>query len=172
MTWSPLRGRLGADGHVAPGPRHHVGQAERLEVGADRFADVRPDGQQDALTLMVAGAVGVGLSEVAGGDRPVDGRDNLGQADLLGQAGQDVATSDPSFGAHQSGPFERQEYLFEIRLGESRPLGNIPHRRGILAPVQGKGQEGAAGVVATGRDSHALMLPAEWSGAGCFRAVV
>ena len=141
-------------------------------MGADCFSHVRPNGEQDALALVVTGSVGVRLAEVTCGDRTVHGRDDLGQADLLGQAGQDVATSDPSFGAHQSGPFERQEYLFEIRLGESRPLGNIPHRRGILAPVQGKGQEGAAGVVATGRDSHALMLPAEWSGAGCFRAVV
>jgi hypothetical protein len=88
------RGRLCADGHVAPGPRHHVGQAERLEVGADGLADVGPHGQKDALALVVAGAVGMGFAEVPGRDGPVHRGDDLGQADLLGQAGQDVAASD------------------------------------------------------------------------------
>ena len=49
-------------------------------MGADGLADVGPDGQQDALALVVAGAVGVGLAEVAGGDGAVDGGDDLGQA--------------------------------------------------------------------------------------------
>ena len=164
--------RLGADGHVAPGPRHHVGQAERLEVGADRLAHVRPHGQQDALALVVAGAVGVGLPEVAGGDGPVHGGDDLGQADLLGQAGQDIATPDAPFRAHQARSLEGEEDLLEIRLGQRRPLGDVPHRGGILAPVQRQGQQRAAGVVATCRDSHTAMLPGGWSGAGCFRAVV
>ena len=80
-------------GHVALGPGHHVGQAEGLQVGADGLAHVGPHGQQDALAFVVAGPVGMGLAEVAGGDGPVDGGDDLGQADLLGQAGQDVAAA-------------------------------------------------------------------------------
>ena len=46
--------------------------------------DVGPDGQQHALALVVAGAVGVGLAEVAGGDRAVDGADDLRQRDPAG----------------------------------------------------------------------------------------
>ena len=64
-------------------------------MGADGLADVGPDGQQDALALVVAGPVGMGLAEVPGGDGAVDGGDDLGQADVLGEAGQDVAPSDP-----------------------------------------------------------------------------
>ena len=131
---------------------------------------IGPHGQEDALPFVVAGAVGMGLAEVAGGDGPVHGGDDLGQADLLGQAGQDVATADAPFRAHQAGPLEGEEDLLEIGLGESGPLRDVPHRGGVLGSVQGERKQGAAGVVATGRDSHALMLPARWSGAGCFRS--
>ena len=50
---------------------------------AHAFAHVAPDGEQHALALVVARAVGVGLAEVAGLDRAVDRRDDLGQGDLL-----------------------------------------------------------------------------------------
>ena len=52
---------------------------ERVEVAAHVLADVGPDGQQHALALVVAGAVGVGLAEVAGHDRPVDRADDLAE---------------------------------------------------------------------------------------------
>ncbi len=85
--------RRGCD--VALGPGHHVRQAEGLEVGADGLADVGPDGQQDALPFVVARPVGMGLAEVSGRDGAVDGRDDLGQADVLGEPGQDVAALRP-----------------------------------------------------------------------------
>ena len=37
------------------------------------LADVGPDAEEDALSLVVAGPVVVGLAEVAGHDRAVDG---------------------------------------------------------------------------------------------------
>ena len=51
-------------GNGALGPVDHVGQAVGLEVQPDGLAHVGPDRQQDALPLVVAGAVGVGLAEV------------------------------------------------------------------------------------------------------------
>jgi hypothetical protein len=47
---------------------------------------------------VVAGAVGVRLPEVAEGDRAVDGREDLGDADLLGGAGEDVPATDTALG--------------------------------------------------------------------------
>ena len=46
-----------------------------------RLADARPHRQQHALALVVAGAVLVGLAEVAEGDRAVDGRHDLAEGD-------------------------------------------------------------------------------------------
>ena len=54
------------------------------------LADVGPHGQQDALALVLAGAVLVGASEVAGHDGPVHGAHDLAQGDLLGRPGEDV----------------------------------------------------------------------------------
>ena len=68
--------RFAGPGRVAPGHGDDVGQGEGVEVAAHVLADVGPDGQQHALALVVAGAVGVGLAEVAGHDRAVDGADD------------------------------------------------------------------------------------------------
>ncbi len=134
-------------GDVPLGPGHHVGQAVALQVGADRLADVGPDGQQDALALVVAGAVLVGLPEVAGGDGAVDRRDDLGQGDLLGWAGQHVAAADAPLRADQAGPLEGQEDLLEVGLGERGALGDVPDRGGRLGAVQGEREQRPAGVV-------------------------
>jgi hypothetical protein len=119
----------GSDGrsHVAASPVDHVGQAVGLQVGADGLADVGPDGQEDALALVVAGAVLVGLTEVAGGDGSVDGGDDLRQGDLLGWAGQDVAATDAPLGADEAGTLEGQEDLLEVGLGQAGALGDIPN---------------------------------------------
>jgi hypothetical protein len=71
-------------------------------------------------------------------DGAVDGRDDLGQADVLGAAGQDVATADAALGAHQAGPLEGQEDLLEVGLGERRALGDVADRGGCLGAVQGQ----------------------------------
>ena len=49
--------------------------------------------QQHALPLVIARPVLVGEPEVAGHDGPVDGRDDLGQRDLLGRTGQHVTAA-------------------------------------------------------------------------------
>ena len=45
-----------------------------------------------------------GSPKSPGRDGAVDGRDDLGQGDLLGRAGQDVAAADAPLGAHQARP--------------------------------------------------------------------
>jgi hypothetical protein len=157
-------GLLGAHSHVALGPVDHVGQAVGLQMGPDGLAYVRPDGKENALSLVVARTVCVRLAEVTGGDRAVDGGDDLGQADLFGESGQDVPASNAAFGANQARSFEGEEDLFKIGLGESGPLGDVPHRRGIFTSVQRERQQRTAGIVTTRRDSHALMLPSDGQG--------
>ena len=107
--------------------------------------------KQHALALVVAGPVGVGLAEVAGHDRAVDGRHHLGQGDLLGVAGQDVAAAHPALGPDQAGTLEGQEDLLEIGLGQAGALGDVPYRgRYRLCPVQGQREQGPGGVVTAG----------------------
>jgi len=77
---------------------------------------------------VIAGAVGVGLAEVACDDRSVDGRDDLGQGDLFGVAGQYVATPDSPFGSDETGAFEGQQDLFEVGLWQRSAIGNVAHR--------------------------------------------
>ena len=114
-----------------------------------------PDGEQHALAFVVAGAVGVGLTEVAGGDRPVDGADDLAQQDLVGVAGEDIAAADAAFGSHQASAFECEQDLLEIGLGQPGAVGDLAHRRRRTAvAVQRQGQQGPARIVASGRHLH------------------
>ena len=122
---------------------------------AHLLADVGPDGQQHALALVVAGAVGVGLAEVAGGDGAVDGPDDLRQADLVGRTGQYVAAAHAALGADQAGALEGQQDLLEVGLGQAGALGDVPHRGGPAAVgVEGQGDQRPAGVVAPRRHLH------------------
>ena len=57
------------------------------------LAHFGPDVEEDALSFVVAGAVLVGLAEVAGGDRPVHGGDDLAEGHLLGGPGEHVAAA-------------------------------------------------------------------------------
>ena len=126
------------------------------------LADLVPHREEHALALVVAGPVLVGLAEVADRDRTVDGGDDLGQADLLGRAGEHVAAPDPALGAHQPGALEREQDLLEVGLGEPGALGDVAHRRGPgLVGVQGERQQRPAGVVAPGRHPHGAMLRAD-----------
>jgi len=71
------------------------------------LAHIGPHREEDALTLVVAGPLGVWLTEVTGHDRTVDRRDDLGQRDLLWRPGEDVAAADAALGAHKSGALQR-----------------------------------------------------------------
>ena len=84
---------------------------------------------QHALALVVAGAVLVRLAEVAERDRTVDGRHDLGQADLRRVAGEHVAAADAALGAHQAGALQGEQDLLEVGLGEAGALGDVAHRR-------------------------------------------
>ena len=135
-------------------------KVKESKVPAHVLTDVGPDRQQDALPFVLAGPVLVGTPEVAGHDGPVHGAHDLTERDLLGRAGQDVAAAHAALGADQPGAFEGEEDLLEVGLGQSRPLRDVAHRRRALrVVVQRQRQEGAAGVVAAGRDLHAPMLP-------------
>jgi hypothetical protein len=149
-----------AGGGVAAGPVHHVGQGEGVEVLAHVLTYLRPDGQQDALALVLAGAVLVGPAEVPGHDGAVDGVHDLAQGDRLGRAGQHVAAAHPPFGTDEPGPFESQEDLLQVRLGQPRALGDVAHRGGPEGvAVESQGEKRTAGVVPPCRDLHASMLP-------------
>ena len=107
-------------------------------MGPNGLTDVGPYREQHALALVVAGSVGVRLAEVTGGNGPVDGRHDLSQADLLGQAGEDVATPDAPLRAHQSGSLEGEKDLLEVGLGQRSPLCNVANRGWCLGSVQGQ----------------------------------
>ena len=118
------------------------------------LADVGPHGQQDALAFVVAGAVLVGLAEIAGHDRAVDGADDLAEGDLVRQPGEDVTAPHAALGADEPGSFQRQQDLLQVGLGKARSLGDVADRsrRDVLA--QREGEKGAARVVATGGYLH------------------
>ena len=87
-----------------------------------------PDGQQNALTLMIARTILVRFPEVTQCDRTIDRRNHLVQTNLGGWASQGVAATDPPFRADQTGTFQCEQDLFQIRLGETRALGDVTHR--------------------------------------------
>jgi hypothetical protein len=86
-------------------------------VAAHVLAEHSPDGEQHALALVVAGAVLVGLAEVADRDGAVDRAHDVRERDGRRLAGQHVAAAHPPLGPDQAGALERQEDLLEIGLG-------------------------------------------------------
>jgi len=107
-------------------------------MGPNGLTDVGPYGEQHALALVVARSVGVGLAEVTCGNGPVDGGHDLGQADLLRQPGEDVATPDAPLRAHQPGSLESEEDLLEVGLRQRRPLRDVSDGCRCLGSVQGQ----------------------------------
>lgn len=93
------------------------------------IADLRPDCEEDALTLVVAGAVLVGLAEVACHYRAVDRAHDLSKGDLLGGSRQHVTASDAPLGPDEAGTFQGEEDLLEIWLGKARPFRDVSNRR-------------------------------------------
>ncbi len=114
---------------IAAGPADAVGERVAVEVLAHVVAHVAPDAEQDALALVVAGAVLVGAAEVADHDRPVDGAHDLAQGDLLGIAGQHVAAPDAPLRPHEAGPLQGEQDLLEVGLREAGALGDVAHGR-------------------------------------------
>lgn len=113
-------------------------------------AGCSPDREQYALTLVVAGAVGVGLAEVAGGDRTVDGPHDLGEPNRVGLAGKDVAAADASLRANETGALQGEQDLFEVGLRESGALGDLPHGGRGGFGVERERQKGSGRIVTSG----------------------
>ena len=112
------------------------------------LAHVGPHRQEHALALVVAGAVLVGLAEVADRDRSVDRADDLAEGDGPRLASEHVAAAHAPLGPDEAGTLQREEDLLEVRLGQSGALGDVADRRrtGLLA-VEREGQQRPAGVV-------------------------
>jgi hypothetical protein len=115
---------------------------------------------------VVAGAVLVGLAEVAHGDRAVDRAHDVGQRDRGGLAGEHVAAADAPLGPDEAGALEGEQDLLQVGLGEPGALRDVPDRRGTgAAAVERQGQQRSTGVVTPGRHLHDLHCTA------CRRAI-
>ena len=114
-----------------------------------------PDGQKDALALVVAGSVLVGFAEVSRLYRSVDGADDLAERDVVRRSGQDVAATHASLGTNQARPLEGEQDLLEIGLRQTGALGYVPDRCRLGLPgMQRQGEQSSAGVVAPGGNLH------------------
>ena len=101
------------------------------------LTDLGPQRQQDALALVVTGAVGVGLAEVTGDDGTFDRAHDLGHGDGPRTPRQDVAAADTPLGADQAGALEGEQDLLQIGLGEGGALRDVADRGGLaLARMQ------------------------------------
>ena len=99
------------------------------------------------------------LTEVANRDRTIDGRDDLRQTDIGRLTGQRVSTTDSALGANQTGAFQGEQDLFEIGLGETRPLGDVAYGCGaVLRLVQREAEEGTTCIVSPSRYAHDLIV--------------
>lgn len=143
---------------LAPGDLGDRVERVAVEVLAHVCARLIPDRQEDALALVVAGSVLMGLAEIAERDRTVDGRDDLGETDLGGRSAQQVPATDTPLRPDESGAFEGEKDLFEVRLGEPGALGDVSNRRRPAVVTQCQRQQCSTGVVASGGDAHTLTV--------------
>ncbi len=88
-----------------------------------------PDREKDALAFVVARSVLVRRAEISQGDRAVDSAHDRPEGDLPGRPGEHVTTADAPLRPDEAGSFQREENLLEVRLGETRALRYVPHRR-------------------------------------------
>jgi hypothetical protein len=118
------------DGLAAAGLVDHVSQGEAREVLSHVISHVSPYAEQNALALVVARTVLVGLAEISGIDRSVDSRHNLSQGYGFSRPGEDVAATDAALGPYESDALQAEQDLLEVGLGESGSFGEVAHRRG------------------------------------------
>ena len=125
--------------------------------------DLGPNGEEDALTLVVASPVLVGFAEVARLNRPVDGAHDLAERDLLGRPGENVPAANPPFGPDDSGAFQGEQDLLQVGLGKTGPFRDVSNRSRIrLSVVERQRQKCPAGVVPPGRNLHRHMVALGW----------
>ena len=122
-------------------------------------ASLIPNLEQDALPLVVTCSILVWGPKVADGDWTINGRNNIGQHDVLGFAGENVTATDASLRADEPGAFECKQDLLKVRLGECGALGDVTHRRRTnLIAMQRQAEERPAGIIPSGRDAHNVTL--------------
>lgn len=131
-----------------------VVEVEPVEVPAHVLTDVGPHGEQDALALVVARAVGVGLPEVADGDGAVDGRDDVAERDRRWVSGEHVPAADAPLGADEASALQREEDLLEVRLRERGASSDVTNRDRRVHTLQDQRQQGSAGIVPSSGYTH------------------
>ena len=116
---------------------------------------VGPHRQQDALALVVAGAVLVRLPEVTGNYRAVDGTHDLTEGDVGGRLGKHVTAAHTTLGTDHPRALEGEQDLLQVWLGQAGALGNVADGCGPgTVGVQGQREQGPTGIVTTGRNLH------------------
>jgi hypothetical protein len=124
----------GEFGRHALGAGDHVAEGERVQMGPHVLAHLGPDVEQGTLPFVIAGAVLVRGPEVPDDDRSVDCRHDLAEGHVPWRSSEHVPAADAALGADEAGPFQGEQDLLEIGLGEPGTFGDIPDRgRVILA---------------------------------------
>ncbi len=154
------------DSSRSPSLVDHVGQGETRQVLLHVIANVRPDREEDALALVIARPVLVRLAEIARHNWSVDRRDHFSERDRPGGSCEHVPAADATLGPYESGALEGEENLFEVRLGKTRPFGDIAHRGGRLLLVQRETEKCPAGIVTSRGNPHALSVLREGHDSG------
>src|SRR5919206_2321288 len=134
----------------------HVGQRDLLD---DR-PEVRPHGDphlDERLGRPVVGHV-LGPAAAHGGQRALDGADDVGHGDLLGPAVEPVAAVRAALAAHQAGLAQvAEDVLEELQRDALRLRDRVALRRAVGG--RRELDRRADGVVRLRRDAHAGILP-------------
>ncbi len=141
-------------GVTDPGPLDQVLECEPLVDLTGLVRDADPHLLEHAVTLAVV------VLAHEGGERAVDRGEDVGQRDLGGLAGEDVAAADPALRADEAGALHREEDLLEVRLGEPGALRDLLDRRRPVGAVQRQRQQRPRRVVTACRDLHAGLAAA------------
>jgi hypothetical protein len=129
-------------------------------MGAHVVAHVIPNGQKNTLALVVTRAIFVRLAKISKLNWPVYRTHDFGQGDVVWMFRQNVSTTDPSLGPHESGAFERKQDLFKVWLRETGAKGNIANRLGgERFDVKCHGEQRTTRVVTSRRNPHNHILP-------------
>ena len=98
-------------------------------------SDLGPNGEEDALALVVACTVLVGFAEVTGLNGPVDSAHDLAERDLLRWSGENVPAANPPLGPDDTGAFQRQQDLLQVGLRKAGPFRDVSNRGRVRLPV-------------------------------------
>ena len=131
------------------------GKCVTLEVPPHVIARFLPDREEHALAFVVARTILVRLPEVPECDGTVDRRNDLGEADLVGWSAEDVPSTHASFGTNQTGAFQGEQDLLEVRLRKSSPLRDVSDAgRSTGVSMERQRQQRPARIITSGRDPH------------------